>query len=45
MYTLIDRLDHVYKDIADTVYLLDVLVVFVYISHSEVIVGLFSIAR
>ena len=34
-----------YRDIADIVYLLDVLVVIVYISRSKVIVGLFSIAR
>ena len=45
MWTLIDRLDDMYGDIADIVYLLDVLVVIVYISHCKVIVGLFIIAR
>ena len=45
MRTLIDRLDDVYRDIADIVYLLDVLVVIVYISHCKVIVGIFIIAR
>ena len=46
VWTLIDRLDHVCRDIAYTVYLLDdVLVVIVYISHCTVIVGLFIIAR
>ena len=34
-----------YRDISDTVYLLDVLVVIVYIAHCKVIVGLFIIAR
>ena len=35
VWTLIDRLDDVYRDIADIVYLLDVLVVVVHISHSN----------
>ena len=34
-WSLIDRLDDVYSDIADIVYLLDVLVVVVHISHSN----------
>ena len=34
-WSLIDRLDDVYRDIADIVYLLDVLVVVVHISHSN----------
>ena len=34
-WSLIDRLDDVYRDISDIVYLLDVLVVVVHISHSN----------
>ena len=35
VWTLIDRLDDVYRDIAGFMYLLDVLVVVVHISHSN----------